>query len=414
MEKEVYEKFVKGSVVITLALGGLLGALLLAALSIPLPISFSPSLMQLHAHFQLFGWLGLFVMGIAYHVVPRFKAAPLYSKPLANYSFWLVLAGVIIRGLTAAFPGDASYSLLILSGALQSLGIGLFTYVLYKTVLGSEQKHELFEGYLGAGVLWFLGGSLLSLATSVLMMRNKLEAAPQVLNEALIHVMLYGFAAMMIMGVGIRTLPVFLGLKEVRKNLAGYVLIALNTGIILRITALLLGLPPLLQFSAILEAASIAVFIYALNLYAKPEIELPPMEASTHYERAVKGAYLWLVFAVALDLYLTLSRPFETDIFARGAYIHAFTVGFISMMIFGYATRIIPIFRGVDLHSLRLADAALLLLVAGNALRVALELLRPYTGALMPLLGLSGMITLAAYAAFGYNIWLTINKPYEE
>jgi uncharacterized protein involved in response to NO len=136
------------------------------------------------------------------------------------------------------------------------------------------------------------------------------------------------------------------------------------------------------------------------------------MEASTNYERSVKGVYLWLLFAVTLDLYLTLTG--KVDIFLRGAYIHAVTVGFITMMMFGYATRIIPIFKGVDLHSLRLADAALFLLAGGNLIRVALELFYPFIGPLKALLGLSGVITLAAYAAFGYNIWATINKPYEE
>jgi uncharacterized protein involved in response to NO len=289
---------------------------------------------------------------------------------------------------------------------LEALGVAIFVYIIFRTLLSGEQKHELFERFIAAGLLWYFTGSLLNLA----MVRSGAQVASP-LNEAFIHVMLYGFATLMIMGVGIRTLPVFLGLKEAKEKLTWYVFIALNAGIALRIAALLLGLPPLLQFSAILEAVSIAVFIYALNLFAKPEIELPPLEASRNLENAIKGAYLWLLLALLIDVYSAFAG---SDLFTRGAYLHALGVGFISMMMFGYATRIIPLFKGVDLHSLRLADAALFLLVLGNALRVALELFHPYAGALKPLLGLSGVITLAAYAAFGYNIWLTINKPYEE
>jgi hypothetical protein len=367
--------------------------------------------MQAHAHFQLFGWVGLFIMGVAYHVIPRFKAAQLYSKSLADLSFWLVLSGVLLRGTAAvAGEGPAPY-LLGLSGLLEFLGVGLFIYVILKTILSSEQKPELFERYVAFALLWFLLGSALNWGIGIHMALGGLQAIPQPLNDSLIHIMLFGFAALMIMGVGVRTLPVFLGLQAAKEKPIGAALVLMNLGVLLRVLSLtLLPGTPLLPAAVVLEFSAVVIFVYGLNLFSKPEVELPPMEASTNYERAVKGAYLWLLFAAALALYLTLTRGVNVAVFLRGAYIHAPTVGFITTMMFGYAARIIPIFKGVDIHSLRLADAALFLLFGGNILRVALELLYP----LSALLGLSGLITLSAYAVFGYNIWATINKPYEE
>jgi hypothetical protein len=417
-EKEVYEKFIKGSIVIAITLGGALGVLMLAPLTIGPSLGLSWSLVRAHAHFQLFGWLGLFIMGIAYHVIPRFKATQLHSKFLANLSFWLVMAGVLLRGAAIAVPGVTATVLLALSGFLEFTGVGLFIYVIIKTILSSEQKLEFFERYVGIALLWFLLGSALNWGIGIRMIQGGLHTVPPPLNEALIHTMLFGFATMMIMGIGIRTLPVFLGLQEARKKPVGYALILLNLGVLLRVFSLILLSPSplltaLLQGGVILEFSAVVIFVYGLNIFTKPEIELPPMEASTNYERSVKGAYLWLLFAVTLGLYITLSDV-NVDIFLRDAYIHAVTVGFITMMMFGYATRILPIFKGVDLHSLRLADAALFLLVGGNLIRVTLELFYPFIGPLKALLGLSGVITLAAYAAFGYNIWATINKPYGE
>jgi hypothetical protein len=390
-EKEVYEKFIKGSIVIALTLGGALGALMLASITIGMPPGLSWNLVKTHAHFQLFGWLGLFIMGIAYHVIPRFKATELYSKPLANISFWLVLAGVLLRGAAIAVPGaSAATALLGFSGVLEFTGVALFIYVVFKTILSSEQKVELFERYVAIALLWFLLGSALNLGIGMHMIQGGLQTAPQPLNDALIHTMLFGFAAMMIMGVGVRTLPVFLGLQEARKKPVSYALLLLNLGILLRVlSTILLPASPLLttliQVAVILEFSAVVIFVYGLNLFTKPEVELPPMEASTNYERSVKGAYLWLLFAVALDLYLTLTGV-KGDIFLRGAYIHALTVGFITMMMFGYATRIIPIFKGVDLHSLRLADLALYLMAGGNLLRGALPRLYPFVAPLTALL----------------------------
>lgn len=418
--EEVYEKFIKGSIIVALTLGGGLGALLLASVTTSLPLSIPWRLVQSHAHFQLFGWLGLFVMGIAYHVIPRFKATELYSKPLANLSFWLVLAGILTHGATVVAMGGSVLTLaLVFSGLLEVAGVGLFVYVVLKTVISSEQKPEFFEKYVVIGLLWFFLGSVLNLGNSVYMLQRGLQTIPQQGNEALIHILLIGFATVMIMGVGVRTLPVFLGLRAAREKPVSYSLVLLNLGILLRVIILLIlpespAFPALLQVSAILEFAAVVVFVYGLNIFAKPEIELPPMEASTNYERSVKGAYLWLIFAVTLDLYLALTAPGTRGTFIRGAHIHALTVGFITMMMFGYATRIIPIFKGVDLHSLRLADSALFMLIGSNIFRVGLELFYLYTGPFKALLGLSGFVTLAAYAVFGYNIWMTINKPYEE
>lgn len=403
-DKEVYENFIKGSIVATLTLGGTLGALILASLFLQiegLP-SFPGDFISLHAHFQLFGWLGLFIMGIAYHVIPRFKASQLHSKRLAEASFWLVAAGLTIRFIQV-INTEAGGLMLPLAGILQSLGTVIFAYVIFKTIQASEQAREPFEGFVYAALSWFVIGSLVNLISSLM------PTTP--FKEALIHVMLYGFATNMIMAVGVRTLPVFLGLKSVKEKYVNYVLLGFNGGVVLRFAALTGLMASLNPLATVIEVVFLVTFIYVINIYAKPEIELPPMEASKNLERSVKGAYIWLLLALLLDLYNTFVGG---DFYTRGAYLHALSVGFISMMIFGYATRIIPIFRGVDLHSLKLADTALILLVGGNIIRVGSELFHSLIPLLNPLLGISGIITLSAYAVFGYNIWQTMVKPYEE
>ena len=402
-QKEVYEKFIKGSIITTLLLGGPLGVMIL--LSIFLQVEgaavFSQKLLQLHAHFQLFGWLGLFIMGIAYHVIPRFKASQIPSKNLADLSFLLVAGGLVVRGLQLFLPEESQ--LAAFSAVLQTLGAITFTYVIYRTVQASEQPREPFEGFVYAALIWYTVGSILNLASTL--------SPASGMREAFIHSMLLGFATNMIMAVGVRTMPVFLGLRQAEEKHINYILVSYNAAVILRVAALAMGLSALLQLTVVLEAIALIAFIYTLNIFAKPEIDLPPMEASKNLERSVKGAYIWLIAALMIDLY---NNFLGGGFYIRGAYLHAVTVGFISMMIFGYATRIIPIFRGVDLHSLKLADTALYLLIGGNILRVVLELFQPLTASLNPILGLSGAITLAAYAVFSYNIWLTMVKPYEE
>lgn len=418
-EKEVYEKFVKTSILLALTLGATLGSLLLSSAFFDFP-KLGWSLVQVHAHVQLIGWVGIFVMGIAYHVVPRFKSVKLYSRELADASYWLMLAGVVLRSVSQPLAGDAIFSsLLLLASVLEAAAIALFVYVVGKTMKSSEQAIESFDRFLLVGAAWFLIQSLLGIASAWYVAAQRIPLLPGFISAPYEHAQIFGFAVSIIMGVSIRTLPVFLGLRKVEDGKMTKVLYSYNFAVALRVAfefgaAFYPQLAGAAALAELLEFASLAAFIYFLNLFTKPEIELPPMELSKTYERFVKTAYYWLAAWIVLSVVFMLGDTMATSLFARGALLHMITVGFITMMIFGYSQRIIPVFKGVDLHSPRLADYAYVLVNAGNVLRVASGLLLPFSGAFGLLLGISGFITLAAFALVGYNVWATIDKPYEE
>tara|TARA_B100000315_G_C14571935_1_gene586041 strand:+ start:257 stop:1543 length:1287 start_codon:yes stop_codon:yes gene_type:complete len=425
-EKEVYENFVKGSVIIAIFMGGFIGALILASTVLGLSLGPYWRLVQTHSHLELFGWLGLFIMGISYHVIPRFKATQLYNRGLANISFWLMILGVLLRGSGISSAWGSSFKFIVLLSSLLELSaVAIFLYVMIKTILSSDQKPEIFEQYVFIALIWFFIGSILNLGISIHMVKSGFVNVPIVLNKVLIHVILYGFATMMIMGVSVRTLPIFLGLKEGQKQPIRFVLVFFNLGVIISVispiliyTTNILETPSFMTHSlliggVLLEFLAVIAFIYSLNIFKKPEIKLPTLESSINFEISAKGGYVWLLFVVVLNLYLTV-RDIHEDIFVYGAYIHSLTIGFITMMMFGFSNRVIPVFKGVNLYSLRLANLALFLLIGGNLIRVFFELFYPFLIPLKIILGFSGFITLSAYAIFGFNIWATINTPYQE
>src|SRR5262245_57109608 len=70
----IYRRFFKAGIAVTLTAGAAWGALLL--ITIGLKGSFTAiSIFDVnaHGHAQIFGWVGLFVMGFAYQAFPRFK-----------------------------------------------------------------------------------------------------------------------------------------------------------------------------------------------------------------------------------------------------------------------------------------------------------------------------------------------------
>jgi hypothetical protein len=80
------------------------------------------------------------------------------------------------------------------------------------------------------------------------------------------------------------------------------------------------------------------------------------------------------------------------------------------MMMIGYASKMVPTFRGVNIYSLKLSELTFILLNLGIFLRMFFQLLVPrYPAVAYPVVGISGWIEVTALGMFAYNIWKTMN-----
>ncbi|MEE9558953.1 MAG: DUF1858 domain-containing protein, partial [Candidatus Brocadiales bacterium] len=91
-------------------------------------------------------------------------------------------------------------------------------------------------------------------------------------------------------------------------------------------------------------------------------------------------------------------------------------VGFITLMILGCASKMIPMSLGVPLYSYRALFWTFVLLNTGTILRVTCQPLAAdynMTSLLLPM-GVSGFLEYAAIFIFGYNIWMTVSQKREQ
>src|SRR5262245_49814476 len=129
----LYRPFIYAALVCTLTLGATFGAYNLLSIQLALgPVP--PPHNWVHASFQLFGFVLLFVMGVAYHALPRFLSTTLARPGAARASLWLVLLGLVLRAygqFGALLPStDAAYRL----GAASLLaGVLAFAFTLGST-----------------------------------------------------------------------------------------------------------------------------------------------------------------------------------------------------------------------------------------------------------------------------------------
>ena len=74
------------------------------------------ALAQVHGHFQVVGFAGLFVLGVATKLAPRFGGGHLLRPALVDAAFWCFLAGLIARGIGQPLASRGPFGLLMVVG----------------------------------------------------------------------------------------------------------------------------------------------------------------------------------------------------------------------------------------------------------------------------------------------------------
>lgn len=426
-DPDIYRPFVKTALVIVLTLGCTLGAINLAAMALAgVTGSYWEAVTQAHGHAQIFGWVGLFIMGVAYHVLPRLKATQLHSRSLAQASFWLVLTGIVLRMIAQPLAESPSFAgIVVLSAVAELIAATLFLYVVARTLASNPGSIAFFDKYVVASAVWFLVAAAATAAISLYTASEGLAVIPPAIDGPYLHVALMGFVGMMIFGITLRTIPVFMGLRQPNERAFDVLFWTLNLSILLKAgsgwldaiagTTTFASAGPL---GAALEYGSILAFVYFLGIFRTPVRNVAEEGVSRGYEKFIRASYLWLVIAATMITAYTLYQATTGQAVPHslvGAYRHALTVGFISMMILGMAARIIPVFTGVRLHSDLMLLASFLLLNLGNTVRVVSQPLADLVGGpFFVSMGISGFIEVTALGLFVYNLWRTIDSPVEE
>ena len=408
-----YVRFFTASLFFALTFGSTLGALTLATLT--LPWSFlgglsTDSAKLAHGYAQVFGFAALFIMGVAYHVIPRFKGAPLAAPGVASASFWLQTGGVttVAVGMLAGPPvvGPTRFA-----GAIALLAAALsFGWVIHRSLATGAPTPERFERYLRAGCAWLVVAASLAVATAV-------GVGP--LQPAVWEAALWGFGASWILGMSLRIVPVFLGLPPLSQRTSGALFAGYQLAVLAWvIVAVVETWTPLPSARALAGAAlSLTAGVFVLRLGILGPWENQTQVGDRGYEKFLVAAYAWLlvalVFIPAWSAAATLAGgPIPALVLDFGR--HAFTLGFLTQIIVGVAARLIPVFAGTPLWSKGWRDAAFYLLNAAVVAR-GLEVLVEVAGLsdVWAYISLSGPLGVGAFAAFAANVFMTMraNPP---
>ena len=368
-----------------------------------------PAWIQAHAHAQIFGWIGSFILGIGFYSLSKMGGMARFavSRSWTSWAFWTT--GVLLRWTINLWPWQWRW-LLPLSALLELIGFTMFFVTVRRHpreanrpgAAGAESR--VWIGAVLAGTIGFLLSLLANLTVTLqAAIAASGPAVPHLENQRLLALFTWAFPVVTIWGFSARWLPVFLGLRNPKGRL-------LLTGLAVNVAAVVGALAGfwipatgLFLIAAALAAAALGVFEHAIR---------PPKITGVHrtFPLFVRVAYGWLTISAVLSL---AAANWDKSGGLWGASRHALTVGFIGAMVFAIGQRVLPAFCGMRvLFSPTLMFLALMLLNIGCALRVGSEIgaYEGYLPALWPLLPCSAVTEMAAVTVFAANLLLTFRQ----
>ncbi|HLY72788.1 MAG TPA: DUF1858 domain-containing protein, partial [Planctomycetota bacterium] len=231
----LYRRYFRAAIVVILTAGATLGASMLLLYGLRHSFTsldlFAP--IQAHANAQVFGWVGLFVMGFACQGLPRFKFVHLWRPDLANLSFVVMLGGLGLR-MGAAWPWVGQTALGLAGGCLEAAAAALFVAVMGRTLWESRTR-ENWDKYVVGSLACFAVISVLEPVVFWLT-RPGLDAERLIGRVAALmgpyrNLQLLGFAGLMILGVSQRILPTAFGFRQPGKGSANVAFLLLTAGL---------------------------------------------------------------------------------------------------------------------------------------------------------------------------------------
>jgi uncharacterized protein involved in response to NO len=412
----IYRLFFIGAIFFVLTAGASWGAWLLWSIAMQGSFATAPVLdVNAHAQAQVFGWVGLMVMGFACQAFPRFWHTRLWKPELAVMAFCLMSAGIISVVFALSFDTSWKVPLALAGAVLELAATTVFLVQIFATFKQSGQPSQMYVVYIMTALFFFCVSAAVNLIhTGGLVLGGiDVSSVQWILRDLQFH----GFALLIILGVSLRTLPHLFGLPAVKN---GHALLAFL----------------LLSFAVISEAVLYFAYSHAV---IEPGIEammLPwvfltcgvvallsgwriwrPFPEAERSNKFVQAAFLWLVISLLMLLLSPVSGVSASDSWSHayfGAIRHAFTVGFVTLMIMGYAARITATLNGLNTAKLSKLMLPFILINAGCLTRVSLQVASDYFPTVIKFIGISGVMEVTALTIWGWHIAATIFNGAQE
>ncbi len=411
----IYRRFFRAGILTMFTFGCVLGAINLAILAArgQLASLDMRAITWAHAHAQVAGWVTFFVMGFAYQALPRFKFTTLWQPVIASRSLFGMAVALTVRTLADLWVANPAWALAgKIAGAGEFAVVLTFVVIIAQTIRLSKNPIEPYEEFLFAALGWMVAAFAFDwwiFATSATLSGADAWVRFIALYDAPWRdLQLAGFAGGMILGVSQRFLPFIYGFREVPRRMARTVLYLWNLGVAGNVVAYsMLVRTGEAAWGLVFELCILAMFAAVFLLVRSFGLFSVKVERDRSLP-FLRAAYFWALVAIAM---LALAPVYDALLgigFSHayfGGYRHAFTVGFISMMILGVSSKVVPVLGGLDPRRLSSLRATFWLVNIGNSMRVVFQILTDTYSWAYPLMGISAWLEVSGLILWAVDLW---------
>jgi hypothetical protein len=363
----------KASLWCTFTLGASFGAANLLTVHLALgPVP--PAHNWVHASFQVIGFVLMFLVGLAYQVIPRSCGVPLAARRRARATLPLLLGGLLLRmyGQFGSLLPGTPFALLA-GGVAILAGILAFASVLaatWRTAPASKPRAGL--AAIAAGTVWWvLAGLLLVVEGGRAVAAHDADLGAR-FNEAFYAAALVGGAMSWIQGMFRRIGAATFALRPSDTTLLALALVLWQLGTLG--ATLGAALQPsaagaqLFDLGLVVLAAATAIFVWGSRILSPAAGQTQAFHlAPPPVRRAVRLAFVSaLLFATLAALYgvSDLTGHVPSRLIWDGAR-HALALGCITPLILGLGSFIVPRLAGTPLRRTRWRSVGLILIGIG-------------------------------------------------
>jgi hypothetical protein len=346
----------------------------------------------------------------------------LVAPHLAVAVFVAMLIGLTVKTIGLAAPDTRWGAVVALGGGVaEVIAITVFAAQIGQTFRRSRAQFDPWVGFIGMALVFFVVQSGLDTwhawTTMIAASQERLLWYVATYQAPLRDLQLHGMALLMILGVNQRLLPGIYNLKPISRRRAWWALAVLTTAVIGEVVIFIAY-----RWSGDHAVAAFLMLPWAMLAVGTGMIALPwklwrPFrDINGEVDRCAKFirlAYAWLALSLAmlllLPVYQFISRiPFSHAYY--GAIRHAFTVGFVSLMMMGFAAKVVPTLNGIDSRTLSKLWGPFLLINLGCFLRVSLQILTDWNSRAFSLVGISGVLEVTALAWWGIGLFRIMSQ----
>ena len=199
---------------------------------------------QVHGHLQVVGFAGLFVVGMAFKLAPRFGGQRLMSVPGGErWVLWLLVAGLLGRTVGQPLAETPAFGALTVAGSVaEAGGATLFLVMMWLTLATAVRKRQPSALPLVGGAVGFLAQAVLGVwwLSELAMERREILGGRE--NAVLLHLQFFGVLLPAILGVGMRSFPTFFGRQPPGPRAGNLVALAALGGITIWTAGGILGI----------------------------------------------------------------------------------------------------------------------------------------------------------------------------